>query len=573
MGNYSSAELKGDCISALNVAMLAVPQGMAYALIAGLPVYYGIIGSGVASILGGIFGGKKFITLGPTNATAVLLFGMFANLGMIQRSGQISESAIILVPCILFASGLILLFASLLRVSFFVKFISRTVITAYITAASLLIIANQIKNTLGITALPENPITNFTSSINFVVLNITYLSWQELMLSAITAILFLIFKKYLPSFPNVACSLVISSFFAALLNKYGFNIKLLEPFTANSSVFSLPNFGVLINQFPILFETACAISILCIIEGLAIGKSLASRSGQRIESNRETLSFGCANLACSMTTAMPCSGSLTRSSLNIDSGAKTKASNIFSGVIVILLFLLLANYIKFISLAALSTLVIFIGISLIKPKNLKTVTRATRSDTITFIITFVTALLFSLQTAIFTGVFVSILLFLKKVAEPEMVEQGFDEKGILTNYSKKTSRPEPEVSIVHVEGELFFAAADLFYEQMRRAGEDPNIKVLILKLLNAHHLDATSVMALEELIDGFKKKNCHVLICEVRRDILRIFRNAGILQRMNRLNIFPHSVSNPTLSTAKAVRRAKELVKGKPKVNILSLQQ
>ena len=118
------------------------------------------------------FRGKKFITLGPTNATAVLLFGMFANLGMIQRSGQISESAIILVPCILFASGLILLFASLLRVSFFVKFISRTVITAYITAASLLIIANQIKNTLGITALPENPITNFTSSINFVVLNI-----------------------------------------------------------------------------------------------------------------------------------------------------------------------------------------------------------------------------------------------------------------------------------------------------------------------------------------------------------------------------------------------------------------
>ena len=86
-----------------------------------------------------------------------------------------------------------------------------------------------------------------------------------------------------------------------------------------------------------------------------------------------------------------------------------------------------------------------------------------------------------------------------------MVEQGFDEKGILTNYSKKTSRPEPEVSIVHVEGELFLRQLT-FYEQMRRAGEDPNIKVLILKLLNAHHLDATSVMALEELIDGFKER-------------------------------------------------------------------
>ena len=136
------------------------------------------------------------------------------------------------------------------------------------------------------------------------------------------------------------------------------------------------------------------------------------------------------------------------------------------------------------------------------------------------------------------------------------------EDGELTELSAKTRRPVPEVSIVHVEGELFFAAADLFYEQMRRVGEDPNLRVLVLKLLNAHHLDATSVMAMEELLDYLKEKNCHVLLCEVRRDVLRILKNSGVLSRMNRKNIFPHTISNPTLSTAKAIKRAKLLTTG-----------
>ena len=171
-------------------------------------------------------------------------------------------------------------------------------------------------------------------------------------------------------------------------------------------------------------------------------------------------------------------------------------------------------------------------------------------------------LVFSLQMAIFAGVITSILLFLRKVAEPEMVEYGYNEDGELAELSAKTRRPEPEVSIVHVEGELFFAAADLFYEQIRRVGEDPNLRVLVLKLLNAHHLDATSVMALEEFLDYLKEKNCHVLLCEVRRDVLRILKNSGVFSRMNRKNIFPHTMGNPTLSTAKAIKRAKFLTSG-----------
>ncbi|HAF59040.1 MAG TPA: SulP family inorganic anion transporter, partial [Opitutae bacterium] len=130
---------------------------------------------------------------------------------------------------------------------------------------------------------------------------------------------------------------------------------------------------------------------------------------------------------------------------------------------------------------------------------------------------------------------------------------------------------EPEVFIVHVEGELFFAAADLFYEQIRRVGEDPNQKVLVLKMLNAHNMDATSVLALEELLEYLKEKDCHVILCEVRKDCLRILKNSGVLSRMNRRNVFPYIPSNPTLSTAKAIRRSKSLiVGGQAKVTIVA---
>jgi SulP family sulfate permease len=171
-------------------------------------------------------------------------------------------------------------------------------------------------------------------------------------------------------------------------------------------------------------------------------------------------------------------------------------------------------------------------------------------------------LVFSLQLAIFAGVITSILLFLRKVAHPQLVEYGYTEEGTLAEASVHTKRAQPEVFIVHVEGELFFAAADLFYEQIRRVGEDPNQKVLVLKMLNAHHMDATSVLALEELLEYLKEKDCHVILCELRKDCLRILKNSGVLARMNRRNIFPYIPSNPTLSTAKAIRRAKALIDG-----------
>jgi len=565
--NPSSNDLKAG----INVALLAIPQGMAYALVAGLPIHYGLLGSAVAALIGGIFGGGRFITLGPTNATAVLLFGAFASVGLIGTNGLANSSALLLLPVILFTSGLFLVLASLFRISFIVQFVSRTVITGYITAAACLIIANQGRHVMGISTSEDTPPSTFLGILFFLITHLDLIAWPAIILSAFTAAVYLLIQLRSPALPSVAGALIAASIAGHYMENAGFSIIRLESFSIGKDLLMLPSFDLLMEHGSLILSTSLAVCLLCLLEGLSIGKSLSARAGGRIDSNQETFAIGMGNLGCSLFSGMPASGSLTRSTLSVASGARTNLANLITGLVIFIGVFALNDLVRFIPICSLATLVIFIGISLVKIRQIRTVARATRSDGFAFAVTLLVGLAFSLQLAIFAGVLTSVLLFLRKVAQPQLIEYGYTKKGDLAEASALTKRAEPEVFIVHVEGELFFAAADLFYEQIRRVGEDPNQKVLVLKMLNAHNMDATSVLALEELLEYLSEKDCHVILCEIRKDCLRILKNSGALSRMNRRNIFPFVPSNPTLSTAKAIRRAKSLVKGgTAKVTILA---
>ena len=228
-----------------------------------------------------------------------------------------------------------------------------------------------------------------------------------------------------------------------------------------------------------------------------------------------------------------------------------------SGAIVFIGAFVLGPYTRFIPQSTLAVLVIAIGISLLNKHAIRIVTRSTKSDAIVFVSTFISGLLMPLDMAIYIGVGISIILFLKKVARPEMIEYAFNQEGYLAEVETPEQRSTPEVSIVHVEGELFFGAADLFRDQMRRICEDPNLKIVVLKMRNAHNMDATAVMALEELLLYMAEKKRYLILSEVKTDLIRVLKNSGIYDTIEARNIFTDEPSNPTLSTAKALKRAK----------------
>lgn len=543
-----NGHLLGDIRAGINVALLAFPQGMAYALVAGLPIQYGIYGSAVAAMIAPLFARSPHITMGPTNATSVILLSAFVSLGIV------GEQMRHLVPLLILMVGLFILIGAYFKIANFVQYISRSVITGYITAAALLIIANQTPKILGLELAGKG--ASFYDSLTLMIAAIDTVHWLTVSISLASAVLYAVLNRFFKALPNVAICLITLSILTAVTVGDDHGIAFLPGINAADWSFEAPT--LTLKNIQLLASPAIAIALLCVLEGISIGKSLAAQTGARLNANQAMFSIGMANIGCAFFSGMPASGSLTRSSLITTSGGRSVLASYLSGVIVFAGAFVLGPFTRFIPQSTLAVLVVVIGLSLLNKHAIRIVTRATKSDAIVFGTTFISGLIMPLDTAIYVGVGLSIMLFLKKVARPEMVEYTFNQEGHLTELAPAEQRDRPEVSIVHVEGELFFGAADLFRDQMRRICEDPNLKIVVLKMRNAHNMDATAVMALEELLGYMKKKGRYLLLSEVKADLIRVMKNSGLYDYIEARNIFSDEPSNPTLSTAKALKRARQ---------------
>lgn len=270
--------------------------------------------------------------------------------------------------------------------------------------------------------------------------------------------------------------------------------------------------------------------------------------------------MGVANVACAFTGGMNASGSLTRSVLADGSGARSPMATVYSGVIVLLLAVFLGYFVGFIPRAALAVVVMGIALSLFNRRNLLLALRTTRSDTVVFLVTAVSALLLTIDAAIYLGAFTSIILFLKKAGTTELVEYNFTDDGQLAALPDAAKRSVPGISILHAEGDLFFGSTDIFAAQIREVMRDPSLQVIILRLKNARNLDATAAAGIEELHDFLKKGGRHLIVSGADREVSRVVRNSGLLERLGEANFFREDPANPTLSTRHALKRAVEVL-------------
>ncbi len=245
---------------------------------------------------------------------------------------------------------------------------------------------------------------------------------------------------------------------------------------------------------------------------------------------------------------------------NYASGAVTPISAIVSGVLCLIGALTVGPLVAFMPKATLAALVMCVAAGLINPKQIRVAMRATRSDAAVFLITLGTSLMVPLHVAIFTGVGASLILYLHKASRPSLVEYEFNQEGHLMEASRPGVRQNPAVSIVHVEGELFFGAADLFRTQIQDICEDGNLRIIILRLKNARHMDATSILALEELIHALRADGRDLIISGVMKDIYRVLRDSGMVDVIGKDNIFLSSPANPNLATRNALKRAQQIL-------------
>ena len=576
ISKYSGAKLGADIRAAGNVTLLALPQAIAYAAIAGLDVIYGLVSAAIAAMIAPFFASSRYNVLGPTNATAFMLFSFFSVNSTLQS--RIPE----LLPLLVLLIALCSLIGAVLKVADLLQYVSRSVLVGYMAGAAVLIIGNQLKPLLGLDAYVNSEKTaTFFGLVAELVISLVHTNWVPLVIGSVTFLIYYAFRRWKKTWPAFSIALVLgSAIFGPLIH---FNVG---PFTGQAT-FTTFGFAELIPTMPTLLRDgifndisallgiALAIAFLASLENTLMAKSIASQTGDRLDSNQDMLSVGYANLGSALAGGMPASGSLTRSSLNFHSGAATKAAPVYTGIFTLILVVLIAwsgetglNLIDYIPRAALAVLIIAISFSLLNIRQIRICLRSTGDDALVIVLTFLATLLAPLHVAIFIGVAISITLFLRKASKPFLTEYEFNETGELREMEGKRARPIPAISIVHVEGDLFFGASELFRTQVQHIVADPAIKVIILRLKNARHLDATSVMALEDLASFMRRNSLHLLISGATKDVYKVLKRSGILETLqqgaNRTqgesNIFLTMPSNPNISTRDALRRAQQLL-------------
>jgi SulP family sulfate permease len=559
--SYTWAKFRADLLAGATVTLVSIPQAIGFSLILNLPPTPVIVSVIIGGFVGALFFSSRHHVFGPTSSISLIVAAT------ISSNAALGLEPLTLAVYLAFLIGVIQLLAGLLNFGEVTKFISRSVVISYSTGIGILLIASQLHNLLGYSVgSGQNFSTNIWQALYD--LGTARVHPWAIAIGALTFGIFWVVRRLRPTWPESLIGLLVLALGAKVYTLYhttGTPFLMVRDEGALTAI--VPGFAGYpfgprrLHLLPELAGTAIAISILGMLEAVSITKGLAAKSGQKIEPNQELVGMGAANIACSFFGAVPGSSSFARSAVNYQSGARTQMSSMMSSVVVLAVLAFVTPVFNFIPVAALAAHLIRVGFRMINRHQIRISCRSTPSDLVVFVVTLGSCLFLKLDTAIYVGIGVSLALFLRKTSTPTLVEYAINESGTLAELRDPKERPHPEISIIHVEGELFFGAADLFQEQVRSLAENQNIRVFILRMKNARHLDASTVMALENLHDYLRETGRHLIISGSNPEVTRVLENSGLLQQIGRDNIFP-AEANATMATRNALKRAKELLPG-----------
>lgn len=557
--DYSRQKFFRDTLAGLTTALVAIPVVLGYSLVAGLPPQVLLDSAIMALIFSALFNSSRHLGSGPSTTICLLFAAVVAGIET-DYPQAVAVVLALLVGIFTFAAGLF-------KLGNLTRFISRSVIIGFSTGVALLIAANQV-STLVQQDKPSG--AGFFRLVGSFVQGLLDLAFNPyaLTIGLITIGAIILMKKMLRSLPGPIIMVVIFGLLAGIFDwasRLGLRNVADIGALAQGRLPSADGFlrvGQVLEFIPALLTPAIAIAILASLQNVSLAKNVASRTGHRINPNQEMMGLGAGNFMSGVFGSMPNSASFVLTGANYNNGAKTQLSGVFAGIFLALIIFLIGGLANVIPIACLAGILILSAVSMINPEAIRISLRATKSDAMVFLVTFVCTLFFGLENAIFLGVSLSLVLFLKKAASPALVEYAFDDQGDLRAVDDEQERNNQQISIIHVEGELFFGASELFQDQIRRIANDTQIRVFILRLKNARHLDATAVFALQQLVEYLNKTDRYLLVSGITPDVERVVRNSGIWDIIGNDNIF-RAETNPTLSTKRALMRAAHLLQTK----------
>ena len=561
--NYRWTDARKDLLAGVTVAAISLPQAMAYALIAGVDPRLGLYSAIVVTAVASFFGSSSHLINGPTNAISLVVFSALAFLDPDARFDAYQATFLLGIMV-----GIIQILIAVFRLGDLTRYISESVVLGFMAGASCLIALGQIGNLLGLHDQGSGH------------QHVLYRFWLTLTqggpfnvyaLGVGLGTIFLVVtlgrlrRTYRLPQMEMLLTLIVAAVVAAL---FGWSVPGANGKTVIAVIGNVPA-GLPEPHIPVikfwwikeLSSSALAVACLGLLEALAIAKSIANQTRQSLDFNQQCLAEGLANLTGGFFQCLPGSGSLTRSAINFQSGAVTRASGVFAAAAVAIVVVSLAPLARYVPKAALAGLLFVTAAKLVDWRQLRLALRVSGYDAGLVFITAFSALFISVEFAILIGVALSIILFVPRAARLRCSELVVTDEGVV-----RERLPEDPVCdaliLFDLEGEMFFGAApelDRYFAQLKERALRKAIQVIVLRLKRTRNPDMVCLERLQHFIEDMKGEGIRILLCGVRGDLAKAIKNMGFSRSIAPSEVFPEEDEKDS-ATIKAVRHAYGLI-------------
>ena len=465
--------VKADLIAGLTGAVIVLPQGVAFATIAGLPPEYGLYTAMVTPIIAALFGSSFHLVSGPTTAISIVVFSAVSHHATVGTPEFVS-----LALTLTFLAGIYQLAFGLARLGVLVNFVSHTVVIGFTAGAAILIATSQLKHVTGI-FVPTGE--SFLHTWLDIYLGIGSLNPYLVLISLVTLLTAILTKKMVPKAPNLLLGMIIGSIAAIYFQMFTDGIKHVGEIPAHLPPISMPDFSLA--TIKMLAPEAFAVALLGLIEAVSISRAVAAKSNQRINSSQEFIGQGVSNIVGSFASSYAGSGSFTRSGINYEAGAKTPLSAIFAALTLMLIVLLIAPLTAYLPIAAMGGVILLVAYNLIDFKHIKQILRFSKSESAILLTTFFATLFFELEFAIYLGVILSLILFLAKTSIPIIQTLSVDPESDtrkLTSIDQKTLNQCPQLKMIRIDMSIYFGSVNHIQNRIAQIADIERINHILI---------------------------------------------------------------------------------------------
>jgi len=530
---HKAADWRKDLVAGIMVAVLLVPQGMAYAMLAGLPPIYGLYGGLIPLLLYGLLGTSRQLSIGPVAISALLVLA-----GVSQIAEPETPEYINLVLTAGLLIGVAQLLLSVIRLGFLVNFISHPVIVGFTSAASIIIAISQLKDVLGI-SIPR--FIHSFETLSYAIQHLGETNIYSLLLSTGAILIIIILRKISRAIPSALLVVVAGTLLVYFSNGESLGLKIVGEVPEGFPVFQAPilNWEIIQKLMPIVFT----VTTIGIVESISIAKVIQSKhQNYSLRPNQELLALGVSKIGGAFFQALPTSGSFTRSAINNDSGAQSGIASIFTAIIIGLTLLFFTPYFYYLPKAVLAAIILLAVKSLFDFNEGKHLWKTDRPDFFMMLATFLVTLILGIEEGVMAGVVLSILMVLYRSSRPHLAVLGkLPQTRSYRNVNRFENAEQPDdVLVVRFDDQLYFGNADFFKDSIKGLAKEKGapLQLIVIDCSSIHEIDSTGLHALEQLLSHFREMKIDVyfarFIGPVRDKILK----TGLMEKIGMENQF-----------------------------------